>query len=158
MSLGRIIIVSPWGVSLGPKRLPNYHGGVIKHSYVKAHPASHMSVHYGVREYIFVCDNTDAVWALHHAQHDQAENWCKWVPTAPPFRLTQPIEREPDDAHKQRPIGLLDSLQRQLLPNVCLTDRKVHYPHISQCTGDPRRMFVLSLEYARNDSRPRVPR
>ena len=33
-----------------------------------------MSVHYSVRKYIFVCDNTDVVWALHDAQHNQVKN------------------------------------------------------------------------------------
>ena len=33
-----------------------------------------MSVHYCVREYIFVCDNTDVVSALRDAQHDRVKN------------------------------------------------------------------------------------
>ena len=78
---------------------------------MKAHPASHMSVHYGVREYIFVCDNTDVVWALHDAQHDQVKNGVNGSNSTTFSPYPSQLNVSSNDAHKQRPIGLLDSLQ-----------------------------------------------
>ncbi len=90
-----------------------------------------MSVHYGVREYIFVCDNTDVVWALHDAQHDQVKNGVNGSNSTTFSPYPSQLNVSPMTRISSVPLGLLiPSSDSCYLMSVSLTESTLS-THIS---------------------------